>query len=269
MTADEFADALLHFASHEAEPRLRPDPYHLRQLAEQVRSAFSGRHLDDAFAGRLRRALYDGLCRLDALPRNDPFWVDTNRRPTLGKIRELAGQLLGRGTADAWACWAFAATSVLWCSNDFGLPGWRGLHTLGLLDMAWPVQAACRLRFDSGFDPGAALASFLVEVGACVAGRNTLEAAAVRCGDEPAGWARGVARRCPVFLDPAWLSWNGGLVGRLARSTRAERAWERLPILADALEEAGCETADLLGHLRGPGPHGRCCWIVAALLGED
>jgi hypothetical protein len=43
----------------------------------------------------------------------------------------------------------------------------------------------------------------------------------------------------------------------------------RLRILADALEEAGCADADLLGHLRSPGPHVRGCWPLDVLLGRE
>jgi hypothetical protein len=43
----------------------------------------------------------------------------------------------------------------------------------------------------------------------------------------------------------------------------------RLAVLADALEDAGCADADLLGHLRGPGPHIRGCWAVDLLLGKE
>jgi hypothetical protein len=43
----------------------------------------------------------------------------------------------------------------------------------------------------------------------------------------------------------------------------------RLAVLADALEEAGCTDADILGHLRGPGPHARGCWVVDLLLGKS
>jgi hypothetical protein len=39
-------------------------------------------------------------------------------------------------------------------------------------------------------------------------------------------------------------------------------AGERLALLADALEEAGCSEAAVLEHLRGPGPHVRGCWVV-------
>jgi hypothetical protein len=40
-------------------------------------------------------------------------------------------------------------------------------------------------------------------------------------------------------------------------------------VLADALEEAGCGSADLLSHLRAPGPHVRGCWAVDLLLGKE
>jgi hypothetical protein len=75
-------------------------------------------------------------------------------------------------------------------------------------------------------------------------------------------------RVAPV-LDPAWMAWNDGVVRRLAEAIYKERAYERLPILADALEEAGCTDADLLGHLRGPGPHARGCWALDLLIGRD
>jgi hypothetical protein len=43
----------------------------------------------------------------------------------------------------------------------------------------------------------------------------------------------------------------------------------RLAMLADALEEAGCHDAYLLGHCRGPGPHVRGCWVVDIILGKS
>ena len=43
----------------------------------------------------------------------------------------------------------------------------------------------------------------------------------------------------------------------------------RLAILADALEEAGCDSEDLLAHLRSPGPHVRGCWAVDLVLGKE
>jgi hypothetical protein len=74
--------------------------------------------------------------------------------------------------------------------------------------------------------------------------------------------------RAALAIDASLLRWNDGLIPRLAAAAYEGRAFDRLPILADALEEAGCSDADLLGHLRGPGPHVLGCCAVDALLGK-
>jgi hypothetical protein len=70
-------------------------------------------------------------------------------------------------------------------------------------------------------------------------------------------------------IDPAWLVWNDATVIKLAQSIYDDRRFEDLPILADALEEAGCTDAGLLAHCRGPGPHVRGCWAVDLILAKD
>lgn len=67
-------------------------------------------------------------------------------------------------------------------------------------------------------------------------------------------------------VEPAWLSANDGVVVMLARSIRDGRALDLLPILGDALEEAGCTDLAILVHCREPGPHARGCWVVDALV---
>ena len=69
----------------------------------------------------------------------------------------------------------------------------------------------------------------------------------------------------PVAFDPRWRT--AAALG-LARAAHADGAFDRLPILADALEEAGCEDAVVLAHCRGGGPHARGCWVVDGLLGR-
>jgi hypothetical protein len=64
-----------------------------------------------------------------------------------------------------------------------------------------------------------------------------------------------------------WLAWQDGTVRKLAESIYDERAFESLPILADALEDAGCTDAAVIAHLRSPGPHVRGCWAVDLCLG--
>jgi hypothetical protein len=64
----------------------------------------------------------------------------------------------------------------------------------------------------------------------------------------------------------AGTAWRTTSMLALARSIYEERAFDRLPILADALDEAGCDDADMLIHCRQPGPHVRGCWVVDLLL---
>jgi hypothetical protein len=70
----------------------------------------------------------------------------------------------------------------------------------------------------------------------------------------------------PVSLDPAWLT---STVVALANGIYTERAFDRMPMLADALEEAGCDHPDVLLHCRGDGPHVKGCWVVDLLLGKE
>jgi hypothetical protein len=71
----------------------------------------------------------------------------------------------------------------------------------------------------------------------------------------------------PSSIERSWLAWNDGLIPRLAEAIYAERAFDRLPILADALEEAGCTDQAIFAHCRNPGLHARGCWVVDALRG--
>src|SRR5262245_17016170 len=72
-------------------------------------------------------------------------------------------------------------------------------------------------------------------------------------------------------ISPAVLDWNDGIAVKMAMRTDHERDFSpgRMGILADALEEAGLDDRDVLGHLRGSGPHVRGCWVVDLLLGKE
>ncbi len=69
----------------------------------------------------------------------------------------------------------------------------------------------------------------------------------------------------PVTLDPEWLTSD---VLPLARGIYEGRDFDRMPILADALQDAGCDSADILTHCRGNGPHVRGRWVVDLVLGK-
>jgi hypothetical protein len=103
-------------------------------------------------------------------------------------------------------------------------------------------------------------------------------AARVRVGVEDPGPERGA--QCHLLRDiigplgltlpvaSAWLRWNGGAVRGLAETIYQERRFADLPILADALEEAGCTVRTILDHCRDTGAHARGCWGVDYLLGK-
>jgi hypothetical protein len=78
----------------------------------------------------------------------------------------------------------------------------------------------------------------------------------------------------PPF-SPSLLAWSDGLVVKLAEAAYQERSLpsgeldrDRLAVLADALEEVGADDL-LLGHLRGPGPHVRGCFVTDMLTGRE
>jgi hypothetical protein len=67
-------------------------------------------------------------------------------------------------------------------------------------------------------------------------------------------------------IDPSWLT---STVTALAQQMYESLEFSAMPILADALQDAGCDDVEVLGHCRGPGPHFRGCWVVDACLGKE
>jgi hypothetical protein len=68
-----------------------------------------------------------------------------------------------------------------------------------------------------------------------------------------------------VVGDPRWRT--SDVIG-LAQAIYEEKAFERMPILADALMDAGCEDEQLIAHCRGESQHVRGCWLVDLVLGN-
>jgi hypothetical protein len=103
--------------------------------------------------------------------------------------------------------------------------------------------------------------------------RQEAAAESGRAGQADQGALCGVVRDVlgehyrPPVIDPAWLAAGGGLVLSIARDLDETGRYDDLPVLADALEEAGCSDATVLGHGRA-GRHYRGCWLVDAVLGK-
>jgi hypothetical protein len=96
---------------------------------------------------------------------------------------------------------------------------------------------------------------------------------------DPRHWAAERAEQAglvrDLFGNPFLLApnpepaWGAGPVVELARTIYEGRWFDRLPLLADALEAAGCASDELPAHLRAPGPHARGCWGLDLLLGKE
>jgi hypothetical protein len=105
-----------------------------------------------------------------------------------------------------------------------------------------------------------------------IVGLSTYTAASNRLAQEQSGRQVAILRDLignpfrSVCLSPSWLTRT---VSGLAQAIYDEGAFDRLPVLADALEDAGCAELTILEHLRGPGPHVRGCWVVDLILGKQ
>jgi hypothetical protein len=73
----------------------------------------------------------------------------------------------------------------------------------------------------------------------------------------------------PAALDPGCLTWRDGLLVSLARRMYESRNFTDMPVLADALQDAGCTDTAILEHCRRPAGHVRGCWVLDLLLGKN
>jgi hypothetical protein len=96
---------------------------------------------------------------------------------------------------------------------------------------------------------------------------------------EPGLWLRDIFGSLPFrefHIDQSWLVWNDGIVRRLATAIYEERTLpqgtldsNRLAVLADALEEAGCTNEEILSHCRSPNDHVRGCWLIDLIVAKE
>ena len=69
------------------------------------------------------------------------------------------------------------------------------------------------------------------------------------------------------FFKPTWRTTD---VMLLAQGIYDAKAFDRMPILADALQDAGCDNEDILAHCRDTSlTHVRGCWALDLVLGKE
>jgi hypothetical protein len=158
-----------------------------------------------------------------------------------------------------------ALQSAMWGSGDncpgpLWLAGWFGTEEMGAWANAPDPNAPAVLAWASTLERAEDIPGLLLPWATALGLEPAIQAALFR--DVMHAPYRVVSVRAQ------WKIWNKGCVVNLAHSLYEERAFERLPILGDALEDAGCIDPDMLLHLRGTGPHVPGCWVLDALLGN-
>jgi hypothetical protein len=170
------------------------------------------------------------------------------------------------GTKERARAEAEAAAALTAIDRDLG----RRMSTDGV---SWPDLSACH---------AAQAAVFALSAGHAVGAAQSV----VRCARVAVEWAAfDECQRCmlgqcalvrevfgnpfrPAPVDPSWLARNDGAAVKLARAIHDEHLFGDLPVLADALEEAGCRDEAVLAHCRQPGGHVPGCRVVDAVLGR-
>jgi hypothetical protein len=103
---------------------------------------------------------------------------------------------------------------------------------------------------------------------------QNLDCAAYAAGDEDLGWTAQAAVMKDIFgnpfrpvgFDPGWRT---STAVALAKGMYESRDFSPMPILADALQDAGCDSDDILNHCRdATAAHIRGCWVVDLVLGK-
>ena len=209
----------------------------------------------------------DRKLRLFAVACCRRFWPLVSRDDVSRQVVEVA-ERFADGIATVKECHLARATAeVLW-----GPGADRILCAVRELARAAVKSKASGAALDACRE-AASLAGRVARAAAREANKSDAEAdAAERCAIALERRQQVVPLRCifgnpfkPVAADPNWLT---STVLLLARGSYEEKAFDRMPILADALQDAGCASDDVLNHLRHDADHVRGCWALDLVLGK-
>jgi len=128
---------------------------------EAVRTFLSIMGLD--FLESSIRMIFQSLQRLNGLSRADPFWLNTNCRPTIPKLGLYCDRLLKQNPDDTTALWTLAALGVWYPQNDFGLPHWKRLLATGAIAIDTLICASLTAQLN-GTPTAEELGTFIKDV---------------------------------------------------------------------------------------------------------
>jgi hypothetical protein len=166
-----------------------------QSFAPEVAQAFASlTRLDGReFSSRVFDAILAGLERMNSLVRTDPFWTNTNRRPTIYKLAEFCHIELIRSPNDPNILFAEAVLAVWFGRNDFGQEAWYALSRLPGFDLRWPIYAAVTTHLSANSTEDQ-LAEFLSEPNVKLAAIPVLRRFECEAGGLVVLWARTVLR---------------------------------------------------------------------------
>jgi hypothetical protein len=120
--------------------------------------------LSEEFVEAMTDHFVEGFRRLDAIPREDPFWDGTNRRPTSNKMYSYCEKALRDNPDDIQALWIRVATQVVH-GMAFSPSTWESLNSADRLDATWIVHAALYAEIQGGYDTVPELLKLLRKTG--------------------------------------------------------------------------------------------------------
>ena len=140
---------------------------------------------------RTGECIFESLQRLNQLPRTDPFWRNTNKRPTIFKLDQFGRRELDIKPDDRQALWMLAALDVFHGSNSFGRAYWMRLQKLGDFDITWALLAGLWAEVNFGIG-SSEMAKLLIEMESVGEARPLLELFAESRSEQITVWAEAV-----------------------------------------------------------------------------
>ncbi len=139
-------------------------------------------------------SIFASLQRLNQLERTDPFWHDTNRRPTVYKLSQFCDVVLKETPGDVLALWTHLALDVVWGSKNgrFDLEQLRQLRAAGKLEAEELICAELHIEFDCGCGTAFTTAGLLRELGLSEEAKPVLEAGRRSADGEIVNWCESV-----------------------------------------------------------------------------
>jgi hypothetical protein len=182
--------------------------------------------------------------------------VEVAERFALGLASKAELHEAWEAACEAWQA-ARAAWQAAWLAGEAARAAWQEARSARAVAAAW---AAGREAAGAAWE-----AARSAEASARAAGLSEAAGAAARA--EQAELLRCIFGNPfrPVEVQPQWRTET---VVRIARSIHEGRTFDLLPVLADALEEAGCTCPYTLGHCRVHRKHALGCWVVSGIIGD-